>query len=120
MPSLLTKLNVRGGQEGREGGGHSQNFWILENRCAFYKHTKFAIVVFDCVLGALRLAPHTWRLPSISVVLELHRRPRSRAFEGRSVSSKIPSRVQDTGDTGGTEEKIVSQTRGNLFAPQAI
>ena len=54
-------------------------------------------VVLGGVLGPSRITRHTRRCPCISVVPEATRKARAR--EGRRVSSKGPSGVQD-GDEG--------------------
>ena len=81
----------------------------------------FASVVFDSVLGPLRLARLTWLCPCFSVVPEATHEA-SRGPEKGAVSAKKALRGSETETRellGGTEENRVSPKRGHWFALQA-
>ena len=52
--------------------------------------SRFSIVVFDFVLGPLRIARHTWWYPCVSRVLDAIPQVRLRALEWYHVSSNKP------------------------------
>ena len=77
--------------------------------------SRFASVVVDSVRGHPCLARQTWRCPSISVVPEATHEAR-RGPEKGAVSAQKALRGSETETRellGGTEETIVSPTRGH-------
>ena len=89
---------------------------LKESAFSANAQSRFASALFDGVLGAVNLVRLTLRCPSIS---GSNARGESRALEGRPISLKCPSRIQDgnEGVAGRNWREKCFPNEGSLICP---